>query len=182
MKRFAALASVVAGLAFTGVSLARQPHAKHNHSDPTTTQPDQVLQWNQNLLQLVQTPGAQPATIHPTRTLAITELAVYDAVNAIDHQGAPYLFHARAPRDTSANAAAASAADTALLALLPTQSSAIDSDFQTSLTQLGSGPDVQRGIRVGQEQRTRSSPRARMTVPRPHPQHSCRSPGRVITS
>jgi PAP2 superfamily protein len=151
MKRLAALASVVAGLAFTGVSLARQPHAKHNQSKPTPTQPDQVLEWNQNLLALVQAPGAQPTSIHPTRTLAITELAVYDAVNAIDRQDAPYLFHGPAPRGASANAAAASAARTALLALLPTQQSAIDADFQTSLTQLGSGPHVRRGIRVGEE-------------------------------
>jgi hypothetical protein len=151
MKRLAALASVVAGLAFAGVSLARQPHAKHNQSKPATTQPDQVLEWNQNLLALVQAPGAQPGTIHPTRTLAITELAVYDAVNAIDHQDAPYLFHGRAPHNASANAAAASAARTALLALLPSQQPAINADFQTSLTQLGSGRDVQRGILVGEE-------------------------------
>ena len=106
MKRLAALASVITGLAFAGVSLARQEHATNKASDQTTPQPDQVLEWNQNLLTLVQTPGAQPASIHPTRTLAITELAAYDAVNAIDRQGAPYLFHASAPRGASANAAA----------------------------------------------------------------------------
>ena len=151
MKRLAALASLVAGLAFAGVSLARQPHAKHNDIAPATSQPDQVIEWNQNLLQLVQVPGAQPASIHPTRTLAITELAVYDAVNAIDRQDAPYLFHGIAPHGASANAAAASAARTALLALLPTQQSAINADFQTSLTQLGSGRDIRRGVRVGEE-------------------------------
>ena len=151
MKRLAALASVVAGLTFAGVSLARQSHPKHNQSKPATTAPDQVLQWNQNLLALIQVPGAQPASIHPTRTLAITELAVYDAVNAIDHQDAPYLFHGLAPRGASANAAAASAARTALLALLPSQQSAINTDYQTSLTQLGSGRDVARGIQVGEK-------------------------------
>jgi hypothetical protein len=151
MKRLAALASVVAGLAFPGASLARQPHANHSHSDPASTHPDQVLEWNHNLLVMVQAAGAQPASIHPTRTLAITELAVYDAVSAIDHQDGPYLFHARAPRDASANAAAASAARTALLALLPSQQSAIYADFQTSLSQLGSGRAVQRGIRVGEK-------------------------------
>ena len=151
MKRLVALVSLVAGLAFAGVSLARQPHAKHNDIAPATSQPDQVIEWNQNLLQLVQVPGAQPASIHPTRTLAITELAVYDAVNAIDRQDAPYLFDGIAPRGASANAAAASAARTALLALLPTQQSAINADFQTSLTQLGSGRSIRQGVRVGEE-------------------------------
>jgi hypothetical protein len=151
MKRLAALVSIVAGLAFTGTSLARQPQAEHKDSAARSTQPDLVLEWNQNLLALVQAPGAQPPAIHPTRTLGVTELAVYDAVNAIDRQDAPYLFRARAPRDASANAAAASAARTALLSLLPSQQPAINADFQTSLTQLGSGSAIQRGIRVGEE-------------------------------
>ena len=30
----------------------------------------QVVQWNQTLLVIVRTPGAQPATIHPTRSFA----------------------------------------------------------------------------------------------------------------
>ena len=150
MKRLAMLASVIAGLAFTGVSLARQPDAVQNHFKPPAG-PDQVLEWNQNLLQLIQVPGAQPGSIHPTRTLAITELAVYDAVNAIDRRDTPYLFNHIAPAGASANAAAASAARTALLALLPTQQSVINADFQTSLTQLGSGPDIQHGVRVGEE-------------------------------
>src|SRR6478735_4162005 len=40
----------------------------------------QVVQWNQTLLVIVRTPGAQPATIHPTRTFAIMHAAIYDAV------------------------------------------------------------------------------------------------------
>jgi hypothetical protein len=38
-----------------------------------------------------------------------------------------------------------------LLALLPSQATAINADFQTSLSQLGSGPDVQRGLGVGEQ-------------------------------
>ncbi len=43
-----------------------------------------VLLWNRTLLVIVRTPGAQPATVHPTRSFAIMHAAVYDAVNAID--------------------------------------------------------------------------------------------------
>ena len=36
--------------------------------------PDQVIQWNQELQKVLVAPGAQPASIHPTRTMAITQI------------------------------------------------------------------------------------------------------------
>ena len=87
MKRTAAFVSVVfTTLALTGTSVARQLKEHRHQADMSLAQPDQVVQWNQEMLQLLQAPGAQPATIHPTRTMAITQLAVYDAVNAIERQ------------------------------------------------------------------------------------------------
>lgn len=112
---------------------------------------DQVIQWNQELQQVLTAPGAQPASIHPTRTLAITQIAVYDAVNGILRGGEPLLVDRRAPRGASADAAAAAAARTALDALLPSQRPAVDAFFQTSLSQLGSGVRVERGIRFGDQ-------------------------------
>src|SRR5215813_14164087 len=50
----------------------------------------QVVQWNQTLLVIVRTPGAQPATIHPTRSFAIMHAAIYDPVNVIDGTHKPY--------------------------------------------------------------------------------------------
>jgi hypothetical protein len=156
MRRSATFVSIaLASLALAGTSLARQSKGHHRHHRRGATSaavaPDQVLQWNQELLQLIQVPGAQPATIHPTRTLAITQLAVYDAVNAITGANQPYLFETRAPRDSSVNAAAAAAAHTALLALLPSQQPAIDAEYQMSLAQVGSGPAVRHGIAAGEE-------------------------------
>lgn len=152
MRRIAAFASIaLAGLALAGTSLGKQLHRHAIRAGADSAQTDQVLEWNQNLLALVQAPGAQPATIHPTRTLAITQLAVYDAVNAIEREGQPYLFDERAPRHASAEAAAASAAHRVLLALLPSQTQAINADFQTSLAQLGSDRHVLQGIQVGEE-------------------------------
>jgi hypothetical protein len=155
MRRSAAFVSVLlAGLALTGTSLARQTKGHRHHRHRATTaavQPDQVLLWNQELLRLLQVPGAQPATIHPTRTLAIAQLAVYDAVNAITGANQSYLFDARAPRESSVNAAAAAAAHTALLALLPSQQAAIEAQYQSSLAQVGSGPSLRHGIQVGNQ-------------------------------
>ena len=56
---------------------------------PPATSPDQVIQWNRILLGILRTPGAQPATVHPTRSMAILHAAVYDAVNAIARQTPP---------------------------------------------------------------------------------------------
>src|SRR5947209_2859700 len=39
-----------------------------------------VIDWNKELLTILGTPGAQPATVHPTRSLAILHAAIYDAV------------------------------------------------------------------------------------------------------
>src|SRR5262245_54077970 len=51
-----------------------------------------VIAWNQELLHIVQTPGAQPATIHPTRSYAIMHAAIYDAIVSITHNAPPFLF------------------------------------------------------------------------------------------
>src|SRR2546425_2513914 len=120
------------------------------HASSIASQPDQVIQWNRTLLQILQTPSAQPATIHPTRSMAIVHLAIYDAVNAIRGGHAPYLV-LHAPRNASPEAAAAAAAHTALLSLFPNQQSVIDAKFQDSLTQIGGGAHLPEGIRVGEQ-------------------------------
>ena len=37
---------------------------------------DVVVEWNRTLLAIVRTPGAQPATVHPTRSFAIMHAAI----------------------------------------------------------------------------------------------------------
>jgi hypothetical protein len=50
-----------------------------------------VVDWNKELVRIVSTPGAQPATVHPARSFAIMHAAIYDAVVSITHRGTPYL-------------------------------------------------------------------------------------------
>jgi hypothetical protein len=156
-KRFALLTTALALLAsFATATIASGRNSRHHHgalrarlaSDAT---PDQVIQWNQELQKVLVAPGAGPASIHPTRTLAITQIAVYDAVNGILGGGEPLVVDLHGPRSASAEAAAAAAARTALDALLPTQQPAVDAFFQSSLAQLSSGEHVERGIRFGNE-------------------------------
>jgi len=135
IKRFALFGAAVAlavSLAMTAIAGARPSKRRHGPvpARAASNQPDQVIQWNQELQKVLVAPGAQPSSIHPTRTMAITQIAVYDAVNGIVGGGSPYLVDLHGPRSASAEAAAAAAARTALDALLPSQQSAIDSFFQ----------------------------------------------------
>jgi hypothetical protein len=113
--------------------------------------PDQVIQWNRILLGILRTPGAQPPTIHPTRSMAILHAAVYDAVNAIAKRNAPYLVHLGAPKHASEPAAAAAAAHDVLVRLYPSEAAALDADLAVSLSQVPDGRDKDRGIRIGEE-------------------------------
>ncbi len=155
IKRLALLvasATALAALALATIASGHaRPHRPHDvASPPTLDTADQVIQWNQELQKVLVAPGAQPGSIHPTRTLAITQIAVYDAVNGIVGGGEPLLVHIRGPRGASPDAAAAAAARTALDALLPSQRPTVDAFFQGSLAQIGSGERVERGIQFGE--------------------------------
>lgn len=56
-----------------------------------TQEVNPIIVWNRTLLAIVRTPGAQPKTVHSTRSFAILHAAIYDAVNAIDRRHKPYL-------------------------------------------------------------------------------------------
>jgi hypothetical protein len=110
-----------------------------------------VLQWNKTLLVIVRTPGAQPATIHPTRSFAIMHAAIYDAVNAIDRTHKPYLVRlSTVPRSASQDAAAAAAAHDILLALYPNFQTMLDAQLEQSLAPIPEGADKAEGVSVGQ--------------------------------
>jgi len=114
------------------------------------SQPDQVIQWNRTLLQILQTPGAQPATIHPTRSLAIVHLAIYDAVNAIRGGHAPYLV-LHAPRSASPDCRSGGSGAHRPAFPLPEPEVGDRREVRDSLSQIGSGAHVRQGIRVGEE-------------------------------
>jgi membrane-associated phospholipid phosphatase len=113
---------------------------------------DPVVQWNRVLIGIVRTPGAQPATVHPTRAFAMLHAAIYDAVNAIDRTHAPYLIRLRsAPRGASQQAAAAAAAHGVLVLLYPALTAQIDAQFDQSLRDVPEGPGKKEGVAIGAE-------------------------------
>ena len=117
---------------------------------PAVSALNPVLQWNRILLAIVRTPGAQPATIHTTRSFALMHAAIYDAVNAIARTHEPYLVHLNGvPRHASQQAAGAAAAHEVLAALYPVFLSSLDDELQQSLTQIPAGKDKDEGILIG---------------------------------
>jgi hypothetical protein len=109
-----------------------------------------VVDWNRELLQIVQTPGAQPATVHPTRSYALLQTAIYDAVVSITRNGAPFLVSVDAPGSARPDAAAAAAGHAVLTSLYPTMAPALDRLLADELGLIPPGLPTQRGINVGE--------------------------------
>jgi len=113
---------------------------------PTRAQADAVSDWNLIAIQRI---GAEVPQ-HPTPLvfldMAIVQIAVYDAVQAIEKQYKPY--HVQIPGASgSPDAAAAKAARDVLINLLPGQSMAIDNQYNLYITTHGLSNDP--GIAVG---------------------------------
>jgi uncharacterized protein (TIGR03118 family) len=110
-----------------------------------------VIDWNHELLSIVQTPGAQPATVHPTRSFAILHAAIYDAVVSITGGAPTYLFNVQAPKDARPDAAAAQAGHDTLAALYPAMKPALDQLLASNLATIPQSEGKTDGIRVGHE-------------------------------
>src|SRR5437660_1072320 len=112
---------------------------------------DPVIQWNRILLSIVRTPGAQPATLHPTRSFAMMHAAIYDAVNASDGTYHSYQVQIQGvPPSASQEAATAAAAHRVLAELYPSFGTILDAELQQSLGQISDGADKDAGIAAGE--------------------------------
>jgi hypothetical protein len=110
-----------------------------------------AIEWNKTLLTIVRTAGAQPATLHSTRSFAILHAAIYDAVNSIDGSHAPYLVNIeRISESASQEAAADSAAHDVLVSLYPSFQTTLDAQLQQDLAAIPDGPQKTTGASVGQ--------------------------------
>ena len=138
-------------IVLTFISSAMQAQVALQPADTTAGPVNPVVQWNRNLLSIVRTPGAQPATIHPTRSFAMMHAAIYDAVNSIDKTHHKYLVQVEgASPDASQDAAAASAAHQVLAALYPKFEATLDAELQDSLEQIPDSSNKDEGIAIGQ--------------------------------
>jgi membrane-associated phospholipid phosphatase len=145
----AALGIVLGVVATTAISAVAT-----NNTQPAPPRADGrsgtiVVAWNQELLHIVQTPGDQPANIHPTRSFAIMHAAIYDAIVSITKDDQPYLFSVPTPRQARIDAAAAQAAHDSLAALYPKLQPELDGLLASQLAAIPDRKPKQDGIEVG---------------------------------
>ncbi len=145
-----ALVAVVSLLATGVAARADTPTTVAAVVPSPATSTDPVLAWNQALIGILSTPGAQPATIHATRSLAILHAAIYDAVDSIERTSKPYAISIAAPRRADPTAAAAAAGYTVLASLYPNQQEALGGEFDSLLAQVPNGYHKYEGVRTGE--------------------------------
>jgi hypothetical protein len=115
---------------------------------PAIAQADVVLEWNEiavnTAIANAQNPFAQ------ARFAAIVQLAVFEAVNAIQGDYEPYLGTVVAPDRASSDAAAIAAAHRVLRTYFPASASDLDANRATSLASIPDGPAKDDGIATGE--------------------------------
>ncbi len=145
----AALSATAAGVVgATGQAIGSYPSTATSAAAPLASG-NIVVDWNQQLVRIIGTPGAQPATVHPTRSLAIMHAAMYDAVVSITHSNPPYLFSLNAPSGARPDAAAAQAGHDTLVTLYPSWTAALDQQLAGELAAIPDGAAKRQGMAVG---------------------------------
>src|SRR5271170_1288782 len=114
MKTRIVMAAVVCGTLLSAVAVSS--------TDP-------VLEWNSIMVNTT----ASQNPFFQARFAAITQLAVFEAVNAIDKEFDPYLGTITAPSGASPDAAAVAAAYTVLGNYFPAAASSLDAAYAASL-------------------------------------------------
>jgi hypothetical protein len=114
--------------------------------NPAAARADAVLDWN--VIAVSVTAGQGP--FGQARFLAITQLAVFEAVNAVTGKYEPYLGTIVAPAGASADAAAIAAAHGVLWNYFPAVRAALDQARGNALAAIPDGPAKSGGISTGE--------------------------------
>src|SRR5216684_9087650 len=110
-----------------------------------------VVDWNSIASTTIVT-NAKEASVTSGVWFAYVHLAVYDAVNAIDHQHQPYVFTTQAPDGASKDAAAVAAAHRILANYFPAQQASLDTQFTSSLAGISdTATNIAAGVGIGEQ-------------------------------
>ena len=112
-----------------------------------TARADAVLDWNEIAVNTAVANGQNPFDL--SRVAAITQLAVFEAVDAITGDYKPYLGTITAPPGASADAAAIQAAYRVLSTYYPASASTLDAARANSLALIPNGQAKDDGIATG---------------------------------
>src|SRR5678816_4610527 len=117
------------------------------HSTPGAFTGDAIVrEWNEIAINTI-LPNGPPFTA--ARFMTITELAVFEAVNAITGKYQPYLGTVSAPEGASPEAAAVTAAHGVLVVYFPAQTAALNARRDASLATIPDGQSKTDGMAVG---------------------------------
>src|SRR5260370_5237116 len=95
--------------------------------------------------------NAKEALVASGAWFAYVHLAVFDAVNAIDHRFQPYLFTENSPAGANKDAAAVAAAHRVLVTYFPSQQTGLDAQFAISVASISDTPaTISAGLAVGE--------------------------------
>ena len=109
---------------------------------------DVVTDANAKAADVVSRVPAPPISV---RAMAIVQVSVFEAVNAITGRYPPYRAQINRAPGASVEAAVAAATRAALSRLVPAQQAAIDADYQTLAGSVPDGPAKAAGIAVGEQ-------------------------------
>ena len=109
---------------------------------------DVITDWNENAVSfgVLHNIGPPPAE----RIIAMTQVAMFDAVNSIERKYRPYLIQLPASPTTSKDAAAAAAAGTVLAGINPQTQATMKSLLESYLAAIPDSPAKAEGIRLGE--------------------------------
>ena len=110
---------------------------------------DAVTEWNEQALSCTLT--AKQLPFAATRTMAMVHVAMFDAVNSIQHGYTPYKFNVAANSESSPEAAALAAAHTVLIKRFPDQAMMLDATYSASLGRIPEGAAKTAGVAVGEK-------------------------------
>ena len=113
---------------------------------PALVRADAVIDWNLIALQTAATQNP----FNQARIVATTQLAVFEAVNAVTGKYEPYLGTITAPAGASASAAAIAAAHDVLLYYFPGSAATLDAARANSLAAIPDGSAKAGGIATGE--------------------------------
>ncbi len=114
-----------------------------------STPEDEVIHWNNVLLDRFREDFGTGCPGPLARSGAIVQAAVFEAVNSIDRDWEPYIDYVDAPITASKEAAVIAAAYRTMLALFPNSTQELTSEYIARRSLIPSGPAKNQGTRVG---------------------------------
>lgn len=163
--------ALLAALAFA----ALLPHAGPAHADAVS---DWVALADRGLDGRMAAPPLQ--ALRERTAPALTALAIFEAVNAIDRRYQSYLNLERAPAPASEEAAAIAAGHGVLAVLYPERRTALDDARALALSHIEAGPEREAGLVIGQRSAQAALARSMFEGAEPSPYRPAGEPGRFV--